>query len=239
MIDVQTLPKLDPTVAEFVTGPRRMLIDGAWVDAVSGKTFLDSDNNGSLDPGELGVVSQFVYLDANGNNQFDGAGTWFSGAVHVAIPDNDPGGCTSSIVVPNTGLGLVTDVNVTINITHSFIDDLEIRLSNGVKIVDLMIHQGAQGDDPTNMIFDDDAVDLSGFWLAAVVVLEQATEVFAVSKSDGVLTENLPRPEHLRARMLSGKTVGLIGFGQIAQAVAARLSAWNCRLIATVRTPRA
>jgi D-3-phosphoglycerate dehydrogenase len=38
--------------------------------------------------------------------------------------------------------------------------------------------------------------------------------------------------------MLSGKTVGLIGFGQIAQSVAARLPPWQCKMIATVRKPR-
>src|SRR4029453_3753871 len=34
-----TLAMVDPKVAEFVTGSRRMLIDGAWVEAASGKTF--------------------------------------------------------------------------------------------------------------------------------------------------------------------------------------------------------
>jgi D-3-phosphoglycerate dehydrogenase len=38
--------------------------------------------------------------------------------------------------------------------------------------------------------------------------------------------------------MLMGKTVGLIGFGQIAQAVAERIAGWGCRIVTTVRTPR-
>src|SRR5467141_691258 len=39
MAQATTLAMVDPKVAEFVTGPRRMLIDGAWVEAASGKTF--------------------------------------------------------------------------------------------------------------------------------------------------------------------------------------------------------
>jgi phenylacetaldehyde dehydrogenase len=39
MVQTTTLGMLHPTVAAFVATPRRMFIDGAWVEAVSGKTF--------------------------------------------------------------------------------------------------------------------------------------------------------------------------------------------------------
>jgi phenylacetaldehyde dehydrogenase len=39
MAQATTLALVDPKVAEFVTGSRRMLIDGVWVEAASGKTF--------------------------------------------------------------------------------------------------------------------------------------------------------------------------------------------------------
>ncbi len=39
MAQATTLALVDPKVAEFVTGSRRMLIDDAWVEAASGKTF--------------------------------------------------------------------------------------------------------------------------------------------------------------------------------------------------------
>jgi phenylacetaldehyde dehydrogenase len=39
MAQATTLAMVDPKVAEFVTGSRRMLIDGVWVEAASGKTF--------------------------------------------------------------------------------------------------------------------------------------------------------------------------------------------------------
>ena len=39
MAQSSTMPSLAPQVQEFVSTPRRMLIDGAWVEAASGKTF--------------------------------------------------------------------------------------------------------------------------------------------------------------------------------------------------------
>jgi phosphoglycerate dehydrogenase-like enzyme len=71
----------------------------------------------------------------------------------------------------------------------------------------------------------------------ATVMLALAA-LYDLRGTERLLRESMPRPARLSARMLMGKTVGLIGFGQIAQAVALRLSAWNCRLIAVVRTPK-
>ena len=39
MVQSSTMPSLAPEVQAFVRTPRRMLIDGAWVEATSGKTF--------------------------------------------------------------------------------------------------------------------------------------------------------------------------------------------------------
>ena len=41
------------------------------------------------------------------------------------------------------------------------------------------------------------------------------------------LRENIPHPPRVPGRMLRGRTVGLIGFGQIARGVASRLSTWE------------
>src|SRR5438045_6741607 len=38
-MSVATLPNIDSRVSEFIGKPRQMLIDGKWVNAVSGKTF--------------------------------------------------------------------------------------------------------------------------------------------------------------------------------------------------------
>ena len=51
-----------------------------------------------------------------------------------------------------------------------------------------------------------------------------------------MLRRNLPRPRSLKARMLSGKTLGLIGFGQIARAVVSRLEGWRVNIL--ISAPR-
>ena len=48
--------------------------------------------------------------------------------------------------------------------------------------------------------------------------------------SERALRENRPRDPVSKARMLKGKQVGLIGFGQMGQAVAQRLGGWGVRL---------
>jgi len=53
MAQAATLAMVDPKVAEFVTGSRRMLIDGAWVEAASGKTFP------VYDPATEEVIAQY------------------------------------------------------------------------------------------------------------------------------------------------------------------------------------
>jgi D-3-phosphoglycerate dehydrogenase len=44
------------------------------------------------------------------------------------------------------------------------------------------------------------------------------------------LRDNLPHPPRVPGRMLNGRTVGMIGFGHIARAMAHRLHAWEVRL---------
>src|SRR5499426_2102929 len=58
MAQAATLAMVDPKVAEFVTGSRRMLIDGAWVEAASGKTFP------VYDPATEEVIAQVAEGDA-------------------------------------------------------------------------------------------------------------------------------------------------------------------------------
>jgi D-3-phosphoglycerate dehydrogenase len=45
-----------------------------------------------------------------------------------------------------------------------------------------------------------------------------------------ILRTNAPRPPQLRARMVRGKTIGLIGMGRTARGVVARLAGWDVRL---------
>lgn len=49
--------------------------------------------------------------------------------------------------------------------------------------------------------------------------------------TERILRENLPRPRTMRARMLRGKTIGLVGFGRIARGVYERLVGWGVKIL--------
>ncbi|SNR37849.1 Por secretion system C-terminal sorting domain-containing protein [Lutibacter agarilyticus] len=74
----------------------------------------------------------------------------------LEIPDNDPNGVNSIITVINNQT--ITDINVTVNITHPYVEDLTLTLTspNGIAIL-LSVSNGGAGDNYTNTVFDDDA----------------------------------------------------------------------------------
>ena len=74
----------------------------------------------------------------------------------VTIPDNNPTGAGST--VPAASPYDVVDVNVLINITHTYTGDLDISLvgPNGTSI-DLSSDNGSSGNNFTDTIFDDEA----------------------------------------------------------------------------------
>ena len=71
---------------------------------------------------------------------------------------------------------------------------------------------------------------------AAVLLI--LASLYDLHATERVLRENLPRPAHLTARQLMGKTVGIIGFGRMGAVIASRLSTWKARLLVTVQTER-
>lgn len=50
--------------------------------------------------------------------------------------------------------------------------------------------------------------------------------------TERVLRENLPRPKDKRAKMIMGKTLGLVGLGRIARGMVDRLAGWGVRIVA-------
>lgn len=68
--------------------------------------------------------------------------------------------------------------------------------------------------------------------MAESTVLLMLALMYDLHATERVLAESLPRPTTMRARMMAGKTVGLIGFGRIARAVADRLQGWGMRIVA-------
>lgn len=69
----------------------------------------------------------------------------------------------------------------------------------------------------------------------ATILLTLAT-LYDLDDARDQLKAGWRRSAGMRSRMLKGRTVGLIGYGRIAQAVAARLEPWNVSLL--VSTPR-
>ncbi|HML10378.1 MAG TPA: NAD(P)-dependent oxidoreductase [Stellaceae bacterium] len=63
--------------------------------------------------------------------------------------------------------------------------------------------------------------------MAEATILLILAALYDLRGAEAVLRENRPRPKETSARMLGGKTVGMIGFGRVARTVAARLAGWN------------
>ncbi|HMP17841.1 MAG TPA: S8 family serine peptidase, partial [Gemmatales bacterium] len=113
--------------------------------SLGGVVFHDMNGNGVYNASEPTLNNQIVYIDANNNGTFDtNSVTVGSGNVNIPIPDNNTNWTTSSINV--SGAGIVGDVKVLINATHTWTGDLEFQLvgPNGT-IVNLITRRGGSG----------------------------------------------------------------------------------------------
>ena len=72
--------------------------------------------------------------------------------------------------------------------------------------------------------------------MAEATVMLMLACLYDLHGSEAILREDLPHPMPVRARMAKGKLIGLIGFGQIARAIARRLEGWEVRI--QTYTPR-
>jgi subtilisin-like proprotein convertase family protein len=92
----------------------------------------------------------------------NGKRTTYGGATNVpiAIPDNNPAGVTSDIVLP-PGVGNVVDVNPGLVITHTFNADLDVSLTHGATTVSLFTDVNGGGDGmgtaSSPLLLDDEA----------------------------------------------------------------------------------
>lgn len=124
--------------------------------SIAGKVFYDVDLDGVIDSGETGLAGWTVFADLNNNGSIDSTTqTYASTDVPKTINDN---ATVNSVRVISGVSGNVTDVDVTINITHTYVADLDIFLigPNGTR-VELTTDNGGSGDNFTNTIFDDSA----------------------------------------------------------------------------------
>ncbi len=124
---------------------------------ISGSVFEDWDGDAVQDSADVAQSNVTVYLDANNNGLFDvnlGA-TTITQSTSKAIADLAT--TTSSLSVSNVQ-GFITDLNVRLNISHTFDSDLSITLitPSGLRI-SLLSGVGSSGDNFTNTILDDEA----------------------------------------------------------------------------------
>lgn len=87
----------------------------------------------------------------------------------LAIPDNDARGVTSELHVPTAGA--LTEVKVTVDITHPYVGDLVVTLAHEGKTVTLQERTGGADDDlkKTFTVSDLVSVERGGVWTLKVV----------------------------------------------------------------------
>jgi subtilisin-like proprotein convertase family protein len=134
--------------------------------SISGQKWDDIDGNKTKDPGEPGLEGWVIYLDENNNGILDSITTpptpdqtltIASTDIPQAIPDQNAIGVKSSLDF--TGIGTIQDVNVAIDITHTYDADLHVVLisPSGTR-VKLFTNIGVNGDNFHNTVLDDSAI---------------------------------------------------------------------------------
>jgi subtilisin-like proprotein convertase family protein len=125
---------------------------------IRGTVFNDDNDNDVLD-GDPGLPDTRVFIDDNNNNGLYDTDYFTlnpSNVTPVAIPDEAT--LTSTISIGGSAMELVRDVNVTLDITHSFDGDLDVFLiaPNGTRI-ELFTDVGDNVANFTSTTLDDEA----------------------------------------------------------------------------------
>ncbi len=153
-----------PPPVTVTSGASRTGIDfGNWIPttqpgSIQGQKYNDLNGNGVKDDGEAGLPGWFIYIDSNGNGVFDET----SAPVTVAATDlpkpirEDLPPTSSQLTVQ--GIGTILNIQVTVDITHSFMGDLDAHLTSpSGKRVELFSNVGGQFNNFQNVTFDDSA----------------------------------------------------------------------------------
>ena len=171
------------TVDQLKRATFEVLEERRLLATITGVAFEDLDQDGERDlPGEPGLADQLVYVDANNDGQFQGPSARTYESVHQpprAITDN---GTTDFDLVVSGFTGSIADLNVGLDITHTYDSDLEVSLISpeGTSIV-LFSRVGQSGDDFTGTVLDDDDED-------APSIINGAAPFTGTFKPDGDLT---------------------------------------------------
>lgn len=139
----------------------RALLSGSG--SISGTVYADLDHSGDQGQNEPGLSDVEVFLDQNHNGRFDDGREVYSDVIPqlpIALPDEVTVTSQLSIIRPavigGEG-GDIIDLDVSINLTHSFIGDLQITLIHGTNLrVPLSLNRGGSLDGLA-VTFDDEA----------------------------------------------------------------------------------
>lgn len=126
--------------------------------SIKGGKFEDMDGDGMKEAGDPGLADWTVYLDTNNNSVADSRSITQSSG-NVFIPTIDEGTIASDIGINSVAVfGRVLDVNVSLNMTHTWDSDLDVYLisPSGTR-VRLFDDIGGSGNNFTNTTLDDEA----------------------------------------------------------------------------------
>jgi subtilisin-like proprotein convertase family protein len=123
---------------------------------------VDDDRDGAVDCDDSDCASDRACMDS-------ATETVHSATPMVAIPDNTPAGVSSEIVVAEGGA--ISSLAVTVDITHPYRGDLQVRLVRGDRTVTLLDREGGADDDvrQTFSVADWNGEDAAGTWRLVVV----------------------------------------------------------------------
>lgn len=74
--------------------------------------------------------------------------------------------------------------------------------------------------------------------MAEATIMLMLTSLYDLHGAERQLRDLQPRPKGpMSARMVRGKTIGIIGYGNISRAIIRRLAGWDAQIVVTTRTP--
>ena len=169
---VNTIGAMDPTATtgrqqDWTANDTRAMSLVGWDAApppagtgIFGTVFEDANGNGVFDGGELGLQDWRVYHDVNNNGQYDVTPGSTTTRASTDVPKNIPDGSGSAQSILNVSgvTGVVSDIDVTLNISHTWDEDLIISLigPDGTRVT-LASERGNDGDNYSGTVFDDEA----------------------------------------------------------------------------------
>ncbi len=152
-------------------------------DDLAGMTCVDV---GDFDAGTLACDASCAF-DMAGCTMAPAVPVEVCETINLPIPDSGGGAVSSTVMVP--GAGMVTDVTVSVTLTHSFIGDLTVDVQHGAATVRVYDRECGSEDD-MNLVFDDAgaALDCAASISGAATLPSAALSAFDGTAAGGAWT---------------------------------------------------